>query len=60
MLMATHDLRLAASVSREVVFLLDGVVVEAGESRALFSQPRDQRTAAFISTLTQDAALGPV
>ncbi|MBB1596364.1 amino acid ABC transporter ATP-binding protein [Achromobacter sp. UMC46] len=57
MLMATHDLRLAASVSREVVFLLDGVVVEAGESRTIFSRPADPRTATFISTLTQDAAL---
>ena len=56
MLMATHDLRLAASVSREVVFLLDGVVVESGESRAIFSHPADPRTATFISTLTQDAA----
>lgn len=55
MLMATHDLRLAASVSREVVFLLDGVVVEAGESRTIFSRPEDPRTATFISTLTQDA-----
>ncbi|HEY9319372.1 MULTISPECIES: amino acid ABC transporter ATP-binding protein [Achromobacter] len=55
MLMATHDLRLAASVSREVVFLLDGVVVESGESRTLFSRPTDPRTATFISTLTQDA-----
>jgi cystine transport system ATP-binding protein len=55
MLMATHDLRLAASVSREVVFLLDGVVVESGESRTLFSRPADPRTATFISTLTQDA-----
>ncbi|MGV2864746.1 amino acid ABC transporter ATP-binding protein [Achromobacter sp. ESBL13] len=56
MLMATHDLRLAASVSREVVFLLDGVVVEAGESRTIFSRPEDPRTATFISTLTQDAS----
>lgn len=55
MLMATHDLRLAASVSRETVFLLDGGVVESGASCALFTQPRDPRTAAFISTLTQDA-----
>ncbi|WMD20433.1 amino acid ABC transporter ATP-binding protein [Achromobacter seleniivolatilans] len=54
MLMATHDLRLAASVSREVVFLLDGTVVESGESRTIFTRPADPRTATFISTLTQD------
>jgi cystine transport system ATP-binding protein len=57
MLMATHDLRLAASVSREVVFLLDGSVVESGDSRTLFTRPTDPRTAAFISTLTQEAAV---
>jgi len=55
MLMATHDLRLAASVSREVVFLLDGVVVEAGDSRSVFTNPSDSRTATFVSTLTQEA-----
>jgi len=53
MLMATHDLRLAAAISREAVFLQDGRVVESGASADLFSHPRDPRTAAFISTLTQ-------
>ncbi|MBO1110478.1 amino acid ABC transporter ATP-binding protein [Bordetella petrii] len=53
MLMATHDLRLAAAISREAVFLQNGRVVESGASAELFSRPRDPRTAAFISTLTQ-------
>ncbi|PLZ04347.1 ATP-binding protein [Burkholderia sp. WAC0059] len=53
MLMATHDLRLAASIARDVVFLRNGSVVEAGPSRELFTQPREAETAAFISTLTQ-------
>lgn len=53
MLMATHDLRLAAAISREAVFLQDGKVVESGASAKLFTQPSDPRTAAFISTLTQ-------
>ncbi|OZI24127.1 ATP-binding protein [Bordetella genomosp. 7] len=51
MLMATHDLRLAAAISREAVFLQDGRVVESGPSADLFSHPRDPRTEAFISTL---------
>jgi len=51
MLMATHDLRLAAAISREAVFLQDGRVVESGASAELFTRPRDPRTAAFISTL---------
>jgi L-cystine transport system ATP-binding protein len=53
MLMATHDLRLAASIAHDAVFLENGVVVEAGPSRQLFTQPRDARTARFVSTLTQ-------
>ncbi|HEY4805072.1 MAG TPA: amino acid ABC transporter ATP-binding protein [Paraburkholderia sp.] len=53
MLMATHDLRLAASVAHDAVFLKDGAIVEAGPSHELFSRPRDARTARFVSTLTQ-------
>jgi len=53
MLMATHDLRLAASVAHDAVFLKDGVVVEAGPSHELFARPQDARTARFVSTLTQ-------
>ncbi|KVX71383.1 amino acid ABC transporter ATP-binding protein [Burkholderia stagnalis] len=53
MLMATHDLRLAASIANDAVFLADGRVVEAGASRELFARPRDPRTARFVSTLAQ-------
>lgn len=52
MLMATHDLRLAATIARDVVFLNNGVVVEAGPSRDIFMQPREQETERFVSTLT--------
>jgi L-cystine transport system ATP-binding protein len=53
MLMATHDLRLAASISRDVLFLSNGVVVEQGPSRDIFTRPREKETANFVSTLTQ-------
>jgi len=55
MLMATHDLRLAASISQQVVFLENGEVVESGAPRPLFTAPADPRTAAFVATLTQSA-----
>ena len=55
MLMATHDLRLAASVAHQAVFLEAGRVVESGPSRELFSSPREARTAGFIATLTAAA-----
>jgi len=51
MLMATHDLRLAAQVASHTVFLQDGAVVEAGDSQTLFQHARDARTRAFVETL---------
>src|SRR6201996_914477 len=53
MMMATHDLRLAATIARDVVFLNNGVVVESGPSRQIFMTPREAETARFVSTLTQ-------
>jgi cystine transport system ATP-binding protein len=52
MLMATHDLRLAATIARNVVFLSNGVVVEQGPSRDIFMNPREPETERFVSTLT--------
>ena len=52
MLMATHDLRLAATIASNVVYLDGGRVVEAGPARQVFGAPSDPRTRTFISTLT--------
>jgi cystine transport system ATP-binding protein len=59
MLMATHDLRLAATIASNVVFLDAGEIVEAGPTQQVFSAPRDERTRRFISTLTAQAAPAP-
>ena len=56
MVMATHDLRLASKIAREVVFLDAGVVVESGASDQLFGNPQRERTKRFIATLRQEAA----
>ena len=58
MLMATHDLRLAATIASNVVFLDAGEIVEAGPARQVFSAPADERTKRFISTLTAQVSLG--
>ncbi|MHA6685943.1 amino acid ABC transporter ATP-binding protein [Mesorhizobium sp. A556] len=55
MVMATHDLRLASKIAREVVFLDAGVVVETGPSAELFGNPQRERTKRFIATLRQEA-----
>ncbi|MER1940293.1 amino acid ABC transporter ATP-binding protein [Castellaniella sp. FW104-16D08] len=51
MLMATHDLRLAAQIARQTMFLEDGTIVESGPSRELFKHPQDPRTQRFVITL---------
>jgi cystine transport system ATP-binding protein len=56
MLMATHDLRLAAQIADQTVFLQDGAVIEAGPSAALFQHPQDPRTQRFVATLKAEMA----
>ncbi|MBS7541915.1 amino acid ABC transporter ATP-binding protein [Ancylobacter oerskovii] len=51
MLIATHDLRLAARVAQDAVLLEAGEVVEGGPAAELFTRPRQERTARFIATL---------
>lgn len=51
MLIATHDLRLAAGIANDVVFLDHGEVVEAGPASQVFNAPVRQRTKRFIVTL---------
>jgi cystine transport system ATP-binding protein len=56
MLMATHDLRLAASIATNVVFLDHGEIVEAGPARQVFTAPARERTKRFVSSLTAQGA----
>lgn len=53
MLIATHDLRLAANIASQVVFLESGQIVESGTSRDIFTRAKKTRTQLFISTLTE-------
>jgi cystine transport system ATP-binding protein len=53
MLMATHDLRLAANIARDVVFLDGGKVIESGTARAVFRHPQQARTASFVASLSE-------
>ncbi len=50
MLVVTHELGFARTVSSQVVFMEGGVVVEAGPSRQIFEAPRQERTRAFLQT----------
>ena len=50
MLVVTHELGFARTVSNKVAFMEDGLVVESGPSREIFQSPREERTRAFLQT----------
>ena len=45
----THSMQQAARVSDQTAFLLEGDLVEVGETGALFTSPQDQRTEDYIT-----------
>ncbi len=49
MIVVTHEVGFAKEVADTVVFIDDGVVVEAGDPSAVFGNPQHKRTQAFIS-----------
>lgn len=51
MLMATHDLRLAATIASHVVFLDGGIIIEDGSAQQVFGAPVKERTQRFVATL---------
>ena len=51
MLVVTHEMGFARTVSNKVVFMEDGVVVEEGPSREFFRNPKEERSKAFLQTI---------
>ncbi|MBB3129167.1 phosphate transport system ATP-binding protein [Paenibacillus rhizosphaerae] len=47
--MVTHNMHQAARISGRTVFFLNGEVVEADDTKELFTNPRDSRTEDYIS-----------
>lgn len=56
-LVVTHELGFAKTVSNKVIFMENGVVVEAGSSQEFFSHPRKQRTKEFLQTVGKNLYL---
>ena len=52
MVVVTHEMSFAQNVSNQVVFMEHGVVVESGDSYSFFHSPREERTRAFLQTLS--------
>jgi len=53
MLVVTHELGFARNVSTKTMFMDKGTVVESGPSAELFANPKEERTRAFLNTITQ-------
>lgn len=51
MLIVTHELAFARSVSDRAVFMEGGAVVESGPAAELFDQPKQERTRAFLRAM---------
>lgn len=49
MIVVTHEIAFAREVCTSVVFMDDGVIVEAGPPRDIFERPNADRTKAFLS-----------
>jgi cystine transport system ATP-binding protein len=49
MVIVTHEMSFARDVANRVVFFDKGVIVEQGEAKALFANPREERTKQFLS-----------
>ncbi len=51
MLVVTHEMSFARNVSNKVLFLEGGHVIEAGPSAEFFSNPKEERTKAFLRSI---------
>jgi len=51
MVVVTHEMGFARTVADQVVFMEDGVIVEQGDARSFFENPREERTRAFLRTI---------
>jgi polar amino acid transport system ATP-binding protein len=54
MIVVTHEMSFAREVADTVVFMDDGVVVEAGSPTDVIGNPRHQRTKAFLTRLRSE------
>jgi polar amino acid transport system ATP-binding protein len=49
MIVVTHEIGFAREVADKLVFMDEGVIVEAGDPRAVLANPRHERTRSFLS-----------
>ena len=51
MVVVTHEMAFAREVASHVIFMADGNIVEEGEPAAFFTEPKEERTQAFLQNM---------
>ncbi len=51
MIVVTHEMGFAQSVANKVIFMEDGIVVEEGDARTFFENPKEKRTLEFLQKI---------
>ncbi|WP_372610246.1 amino acid ABC transporter ATP-binding protein [Halomonas sp.] len=59
MIIVSHEMAFIQAVADDIVFMVDGRVLEEGTSEQIFEQPKNQRTREFIRGLATEAAGAP-
>lgn len=54
MLVVTHEIGFARTVSNKVIFMEDGLIVEADNTQNFFGQPKKERTKLFLKTINKE------
>ena len=55
MLVVTHEMTFARDVANKVVFMDQGVIVEEGDPKDIFTNPKEERTKEFLSRMLDEA-----
>ena len=53
MIVVTHEMNFARTVSNRVIFMEGGVIVESGPSKEFFENPKEERTKAFLQVFEE-------
>ena len=53
MVIVTHEMSFAKDVANHVIFMDDGIIVEQGDPKEVFENPKEERTKQFLSRFKQ-------
>jgi ABC-type polar amino acid transport system ATPase subunit len=53
MLVVTHEMGFARAAADELIFMDEGLIVERGTPKEIFTQPKEERTKLFLSQILQ-------